>query len=252
MSIIKILIADDNFLVAKKLFDILSAYNDFQIVGIAGDGLETIELIQKEKPDVVLLDIIMPKLDGFGILEYFKSVPAEVKPIFIIFSAISKESYISRAMNLGAVYYIIKPFDENVIAERIRQLYNDEYFNGNFDTEYSCCEQESEESSKNSNDTELMLLATKYMREYGLKAHMTGYCYIRDIIIAGFDCYCKTGCLPKGIYRTTAMKNDVSVQKVERAIRNCIESVICEKTDMKKPTNSQVICQLIEKIRINN
>lgn len=253
MGIIKILITDDNFLVAKNLFDKLSKFQDFQIVGIAKDGLETIELIKSKEPDVVLLDIIMPKLDGFGILEHFRNTPLEKNPVFIIFSAISKENYISRAMNLGAAYYIIKPFDENVIAERIRQLYGDEYAKPKYIASAGVVEAaKPDDTSKNSYDAELMLLATKYMREYGLKAHMTGYCYIRDIIMAAFDCYCQNGSLPKGIYRSIAVKNGVSIQKVERAIRNCIESVIYEKKIEKKPTNSQVICQLIEKIRIDN
>ena len=105
---------------------------------------------------------------------------------------------------------------------------------------------------KNQTDNEIKLLATKYMREYGLKAHMTGYSYIRDIITASFDYYCKTGSLPKGVYRTIAEKNGVPVQKVERAIRNCIEKGIDENENAKKPTNSQVICRIIEKIRKNN
>ena len=81
---------------------------------------------------------------------------------------------------------------------------------------------------------------------------MTGYCYIRDIITVVFDSYCQTGSMPKGIYRTIANKNNVSVQKVERAIRNCIENVKDDNNTESRPTNSQVICQLIEKIRINN
>ncbi|HEX2925219.1 MAG TPA: response regulator [Ruminiclostridium sp.] len=250
MGKIKILIADDNLLAAKSLRDILNEYDDFEITNIAQDGFETIELIEKDSPDVVLLDIIMPKLDGIGVLEYARALTKESRPVFIIFSAISQEIYISRAMNLGANYYIIKPFDESVIATRIRQLYFDSdraqlskpqytYNSNNF-------------KQKNQIDNELKLLATKYMREYGLKAHMTGYSYIRDIITASFDCYCQTGSLPKGVYRSIADKNKVPVQKVERAIRNCIEKGIDEIKDPKRPTNSQVICHIIEKIRKND
>jgi two-component system response regulator (stage 0 sporulation protein A) len=249
MSKIKILIADDNLLAAQKLFDKLSEYEDFELI-LARDGLETIEHINKEKPDVVLLDIIMPKLDGVGVLEYAKANIRENRPIFIVFSAISQENYISRVMNLGANYYILKPFDEAVIASRIRQLYSAQ----NKETQIKTESQNKNivVKSKNSYDDELMVLATKYMREYGLKAHMTGYSYIRDIIIGVFDSYCQTGSMPKGIYRTIATKNNVSVQKVERAIRNCIENVKDNNNAQSRPTNSQVICQLIEQIRINN
>lgn len=249
MSKIKILIADDNLLAANNLFNTLSKYEDFELVGCARDGYETIELIEKERPDVVLLDIIMPKLDGIGVLEYAKAL-TENKPVFIVFSAISHESYISKAMNLGANYYIIKPFDVAVIATRIRQLYSDSNKKQYTYIEYK--KSNPDKKQKNTYDDELRVLATKYMREFGLKAHMTGYCYIRDIIMVAFDSYCQMGVLPKGIYRMIASKNSVSIQKVERAIRNCIENVLVDNNTEKKPTNSQVICQLIEKIRENN
>lgn len=250
MSKIKILIADDNLLAAQTLFDKLSSCEDFELIGIAKDGLETIEIIEREKPDVILLDIIMPKLDGIGVLERLRPLKREYKPIFIVFSAISHENYIYKAMNLGAYYYIIKPFNETIIAERIRQLFETENNKQFFNIEYKRTD-EAKKTNKTYDD-ELMVLATKYMREYGLKAHMTGYFYIREIIIESFDSYCQYGSLPKGIYRTIASKNNVSVQKVERAIRNCIESIKENDKDGKRPTNSQVICQLIEKIRINN
>lgn len=252
MGKIKILIADDNLLAARKLFDKLSIYEDFEIIDIAKDGHETIELIEKERPDVVLLDLIMPKLDGFGVLEYSKADTRENKPIFIVFSAIGHDSYISKAMNLGANYYIIKPFDETVIAARIRQLHSGDVINKKQRIKTEIQKPILDNRLKESYNDELRILATKYMREYGLKAHMTGYCYIRDIIIAAFDYYCQKGVLPKGIYREIASKNSVSVQKVERAIRNCIENGIEDRNDEKKPTNSQVICKFIQKIRLYN
>ncbi|QNU67794.1 response regulator [Ruminiclostridium herbifermentans] len=249
MNKIKILIADDNVLAAKRLFDKLIEYEKFSVF-TARDGVEAIEKINNENPDVVLLDIIMPKLDGVAVLEYAQTNIKTQKPIFIVFSAVSQENYINRVMNLGASYYIIKPFDENVIATRIMQLFSDlkkvQYFN----TEPQ--KTNVENRPKNHHDDELKVLATKYMREAGLKAHMTGYSYIRDIIVTAFDTYCKTGAMPKGIYRTIADKNKVSVQKVERAIRNCFESVKESSNTECKLTNSQAICQLIEKIRLNN
>lgn len=249
MNKIKVLIADDNVLAAKRLFDKLLEYDIFSVT-TARDGIDTIEKINTQKPDVVLLDIIMPKLDGIAVLEYAQTKIKSKKPIFIVFSAISQENYISRVMNLGASYYILKPFDEAVIATRIIQLYSDinkaVYFkteNNNTNTELR---------TTNQHDDELKVLATKYMRESGLKAHMTGYSYIRDIIVESFDTYCQIGCMPKGIYRTIADKNNVSVQKVERAIRNCFESVKDNCVIENRLTNSQAICQLIEKIRVNN
>lgn len=249
MSKIRVMIVDDNLLTAKALYDKLSESQDFEMLDIAKDGIEAIERIKKEKPDVVLLDVIMPKLDGIGVLEYSKEYRENGFPIFIVYSAISTENYVSRAMNLGANYYIIKPFDESTLALRIKQIYSDNSASQYSTKDYS---ERIPKNQKNRHDDELKVLATKYMREYGLKAHMTGYCYIRDIITQSFDVYCQSGSLPKGIYREIAAKNNVTIQKVERAIRNCIENVVTVDTTQKKPTNSQVICQIIEKIRTNN
>ncbi len=249
MSKIKIMIVDDNLLTAKALYDKLSEGQDFEMLDIAKDGIEAIERIQKERPDVVLLDIIMPKLDGIGVLEYSKEYRENGLPVFIVYSAVSTENYVSRAMNLGANYYIIKPFDESVLALRIKQIYTDSNVKQYSMKDYNA---RIPNRQKNRYDDELKVLATKYMREFGLKAHMTGYCYIRDIVTQAFDVYCQNGSLPKGIYREIAAKNNVTIQKVERAIRNCIENVLSEDTTQKKPTNSQVICHIIEKIRANN
>ncbi len=249
MSKIRVLIVDDNLLTAKALYEKLGECQDFELLSIAKDGLEAIEVINREKPDVVLLDIIMPKLDGIGVLEYARENKEGNLPVYIVYSAVSHENYVARAMNLGANYYIIKPFDESVLALRIKQLYTDSNIKQYIKKDYSAS---AVQKQKNRYDDELKVLATKYMREYGLKAHMTGYCYIRDIVTKAFDSYCHNGNLPKGIYREIAEKNNVTIQKVERAIRNCIENVPAEENGQKKPTNSQVICQLIEKIRANN
>ncbi|MDF2988306.1 MAG: response regulator receiver protein [Eubacterium sp.] len=249
MNKIRVLIVDDNILTSQALYDRLSECHDFEMLNMAKDGLEAIEIIERDQPHVVLLDIIMPKLDGIGVLEHANANRRENRPLYIIYSAVSHENYVSRAMNLGADYYIIKPFDESVLAYRIRQFYMDSntkpYAKKNLKINLP-------QRQKNRYDDELKILATKYMREYGLKAHMTGYCYIRDIVTESFDSYCQHGTLPKGIYREIASKNNVSIQKVERAIRNCIENVLLHDSIEKKPTNSQVICQLIEKIRTNN
>ncbi len=247
MNRIKILIVDDNSLAAMKLSESLSQNEDFVIVNHAKDGVEAIDFINKYNPDVVLLDIIMPKLDGFEVLERFKNVSEVNRPVFIVFSAISQDSYITRVMNLGANYYIIKPFDENVIATRIRQWYYDTKNDRFRETEYQMLKNVG--STKSKQDDELKMLATKFMREFGLKANMTGYFYIRDIIIEAFDYYCKYSVLPKGIYKKIATSNKVTVQKVERAIRNCIEKRIADEDN--RLTNSQVICKLIDEIRIN-
>ena len=252
MKKIKILIADDDRLSLDALTTEFKLYDDFEIIGTARDGLETIELIEKLSPDVVLLDIIMPKIDGMGVLEYCKSFVKENKPVIIVFSSVSQESYILRSLDMGADYYIIKPFKYHIIAERIKQIYSD-----SLKSMYSSANLQNLKAQKKAvNDSQLRMLATKYMRELNIKPNMTGYTYIRDAIVISFDYFCKHNGLPKGVYRMVAETHSVSVQKVERAIRNCLDSAASSEGNIelsqKRNTNSQVIVHLIKKIRDND
>ena len=119
---IKVLIADDN----KDFCDIMSEYlkkqDDIEVTGIANDGKEAIELISHELPDLVILDIIMPHLDGLGVLEQMNNMNLNKFPKVIILSAVGQDKITQRAISLGADYYVIKPFDFEIFIDRIRQI----------------------------------------------------------------------------------------------------------------------------------
>ena len=95
---------------------------DMEIAGMAEDGIEGINLIHETKPDVVILDMIMPRLDGLGVLEHISMSTRLDKPFFICLSAVGQEELIQRAVKLGAKYYMIKPFDMEMLMRRIREL----------------------------------------------------------------------------------------------------------------------------------
>jgi len=119
---IKVLIADDN----KDFCDILSEYlekqPDIEIVGIAKDGIQALDYIEKKLPDVLVLDIIMPHLDGLGVLERLNTWNLQKFPKIIILSAVGQDKITQRAITLGADYYVVKPFDMEVFTKRVRQL----------------------------------------------------------------------------------------------------------------------------------
>ena len=121
-KIIRVAITDDN----RDFCEILSAYlgkqPDMEVVGMAHNGLEACSLIQTKQPDVVILDVIMPHLDGIGVLERVNTMDLEKRPVFIMLSAVGQDKITERALNLGAEYYIIKPFDMETLMNRIRQL----------------------------------------------------------------------------------------------------------------------------------
>ena len=108
---ITVLIADDNPEFAMTLASYLRKENDMDIVGMVKDGEEAYELIKELKPDVVLLDIIMPHLDGLGVLEKLNENQIDKMPICIILSAVGQDKITQRAINLGAQYYVVKPFE---------------------------------------------------------------------------------------------------------------------------------------------
>ena len=119
---ISVLIADDNKEFAMTLFGYLEKEPDLEVVGVAKDGQEAVELISITKPDVAVLDVIMPHLDGLGVLEKISESPIEKKPLCIMLSAVGQEKITQKAIDLGAQYYIIKPFEIDVLIKRIREL----------------------------------------------------------------------------------------------------------------------------------
>ena len=123
MKELSVAIVDDNPMVLDKLDEILGQEEGLNVVGRAEDGEEAIHLIAQKRPDVVLLDLIMPKIDGISIVERMNQKKAgEKKPYFIILSAVGGEQMADEAFRAGANYYLMKPFDSSTLIGRIRAL----------------------------------------------------------------------------------------------------------------------------------
>ncbi|HEX3029447.1 MAG TPA: response regulator, partial [Clostridia bacterium] len=131
MDEITLLIADDNVEFGDLLNEQISKEDDIKVLGVARDGLKAVEMIKQLSPDIVILDIIMPNLDGIGVLERMQSLQLMHKPLFIMLSAIGQDIFVQRAIILGAEYYIVKPFDIDILISRIRQIHNDDNKNSN-------------------------------------------------------------------------------------------------------------------------
>lgn len=121
---IKVIIADDNKNFVDALYEYLNTQEDVEIVGIAQNGLEAWEQISQRNPDIVLLDIIMPAIDGISILERFNTANNAHRPIFIIISSMGQKKMTQRAISLGAEYVFSKPCDLEYILKIIRQIYH--------------------------------------------------------------------------------------------------------------------------------
>ena len=214
---IKVLIADDN----KDFVDILQEYlerqDDMFVVGTANNGLETIELISSETPDVVLLDIIMPHLDGLGVLERLAELDyLENRPKIVMLTAFGQETMTQKAVQLGADYFILKPFDLDTLANRIRQLFNG--ISISMPSSSVCAYQQPLVRSRN-----LDLEVTNIIHQMGVPAHIKGYQYLRDAILLVINEISLLGAITKELYPTIAEKYQTTPSRVERAIRHAIE-----------------------------
>jgi two-component system response regulator (stage 0 sporulation protein A) len=120
----QVLIVDDCEEFTEVLCDYIKLFNKtkIEIVGVANNGFEAIEMITSKQPDIVILDIIMPRLDGIGVLKRIHATYMEKRPLFIVLSAVGQNKIIEEALKLEAVYYIEKPFDMDILVSRIIQL----------------------------------------------------------------------------------------------------------------------------------
>lgn len=262
---IKVLIADDNIEFAQNLAFCLQE-EGMEIIGIAGDGEETISIISEKKVDILLLDIIMPIIDGVGVLERLNMMKKYNKPLCILISSISQDKIIKKAMDLGAEYYIIKPFDVTILVKRIKELMKNKLnYNSCYIIEHSTKQSYIEMSDNNKiNKDNLEAIVTNIVHEIGVPAHLKGYKYIRDAIIITIKDRDQISEITKKLYPNIANKFKTTPSRVERAIRHAIEvawgrgkietlqSVFGYTVSSKKgkPTNSEFIAMIAEKLRI--
>ena len=123
MGKIRVLIADDNMRSAGLMEEAIKKDKEIEVIGKAEDGMDALEQIRDKEPDVVLLDLIMPKLDGLGVMEHVKKdVTLKKSPSFIVITGIGQEVVTESAFELGASYYMLKPFDYQLVISRIKQL----------------------------------------------------------------------------------------------------------------------------------
>lgn len=261
MEKINVLIVDDNVRTISMLEEIVQNDEELNVIGKAENGLDALEMIQEKEPDVVLLDLIMPKLDGLGVLEKVrKNKDLKKVPSFIVISAIAQERVTENAFELGASYYILKPFDNNVVLSRIKQvkgrssqhiLEKRNLVNG--------CEVPAGNRVHN-----LEADVTDIIHEIGVPAHIKGYQYLRDAIMMSVDDHEMLNSITKQLYTSIAKRHKTTPSRVERAIRHAIE-VAWSRGKMDtinelfgytvsygkgKPTNSEFVALIADKIRL--
>lgn len=261
-----ILIADDNQEFSQTLANYIQEQDDMEVIGIARDGEEAVDMISTINPDIALLDMIMPHLDGIGVLEKMSIIKCEKKPICIMISAVGQDKVTQKALNLGAEYYVVKPFDIELLIKRIRELKNYKpgqnttgFIGREIKQQYVEIPTNGEKSQEN-----LEALVTNVIHEVGVPAHIKGYQYLREAIIMVVKDIEVINQITKSLYPQIAYKFSTTPSRVERAIRHAIE-VAWGRGDQKtvenifgytisaakgKPTNSEFIAMIADKLRL--
>ena len=250
---ITIMLADDNKEFCDTLINYLEKHDDLEIIGVAYDGVEAYEKIVAIKPDIAIIDGVMPRLDGLGVLEklHLRQAP-EHTPICIVLSVFTQDKITQKAMELGADYYIAKPFDLESLVSRLRHL------------KEQLAHPQHQSNKAINKSINLETKVTGILHEIGVPAHIRGYHYMREAIIMAVEDLDVLNYITKELYPTIAKKCNTTPSRVERAIRHAIEvawsrgkvDVIDQmfgytvNTNKGKPTNSEFIALIADRLRL--
>jgi two-component system response regulator (stage 0 sporulation protein A) len=253
---IRVILADDNREFTELLEEYLNDQNDIEVVGVAFNGNDVLNLLSHTLPDVLILDIVMPHLDGLAVLDQIRGMKLPVMPKIIMLTAFGQEEITKKAVELGASYYILKPFDMEVLANRLRQVA------GLAPTVHHNLRPPSLPPKGKNLDQNI----TNIIHEIGVPAHIKGYLYLREAITMVYNDMELLGSITKILYPEIAKKFNTTASRVERAIRHAIE-VAWSRGNMDsigklfgytvsnskaKPTNSEFIAMVADRLRIEH
>lgn len=255
MAKVRCFIVDDNQDIRDELREIIEKNQDMEFVGEAKDGVEAITKIPSAQPDVVVLDLVMPLLDGYGVLDYFKK--DRNKPKFLIYSAISMDDFVFKAFGMGADDYVAKPCQKEMMEKRIFGLVSKSVAD-------KFAELEKAEMKSNYRSKTLDERITGVFLTVGIPAHIKGYQFLREGIKMAVENPGIINSITKRLYPSIAEKYDTTPSKVERAIRHAIEvswnrgkieninSLFGLKVyaSREKPTNGEFIALVADKMLI--
>ncbi len=247
----RVLIADSGEDFRFLMADTISSEEDMSVVGTAGDGIETLALIEQKHPEIIVMDLVLTKLDGLGVLQ--KITQMQHKPAVVIVSGFFNDHVVQEAAELGAYYFMPKPCDVPALLDRLRQISSTRRQRGISLTA-------KQGVSMLPQPENLEAIVTDVIHEIGVPAHIKGYQYLREAIILTINDMDIINSVTKVLYPTVAKKFGTTPSRVERAIRHAIE-VAWDRGDLEtlqkffgytvsnvkgKPTNSEFIAMIAD------
>lgn len=245
---VRILIADGNEEFCEHLKNALERTPGFEIVGIANDGTQAVELLQTLQPNVLVLDLMLSKLDGISVLKAANAL--EGRPVSLVLSSFMTEYVASAAANLGIQYFISKPCSFDVVAEHIREI--------------TAADEPFLSIPQPVSRVNVEAMVTSVIHEIGVPAHIKGYQYLREAIMIAVNDMDVINAITKVLYPQVAKAFSTTPSRVERAIRHAIE-VAWDRGDLEtlqrffgytvsntkgKPTNSEFIALIADKLQL--
>jgi two-component system response regulator (stage 0 sporulation protein A) len=238
---IKIMLADADGEARSMLQDALEKTGRFAVIASTGDGNEALRLAGEAKPDILVLDLILPGLDGLSVLSRLEG---EQLPLVLVTSSFVTQEVAAQAGDLGASMFISKPYGEDAMVESLLRL--------------------AEKADPRVHAPGLEELVTSIIHEVGVPAHIKGYQYVREAIMITVENMDVINSVTKILYPEVAKRYHTTPSRVERAIRHAIE-VAWDRGDLEtlqkffgytvsnakgKPTNSEFIAMISDRIRL--
>lgn len=249
---LKIVVADDSSQLGENCAKTFNAYG-MNASTCPKDGLKLLEKVKRENPDIVLADVFMPNLDIIGVIKNINENESKEKPMIMAMSSFDSQRLEKELIDAGVDYYFLKPFDVNVMAQRIIQI-------------SGWKNEKAPLVVKNSvvSDAQLELMITEIIHQIGVPAHIKGYHYLREAIILSIKNSDIINSVTKLLYPTVAKKHNTTASRVERAIRHAIEVAwdrgnidvldsyfgYTIQNERGKPTNSEFIAMISDKLRL--
>ena len=249
MEKIKLIVVDDNKEFCRLVRDYAQVQEDIEFIGSAYDGISALDMIRSRKPDVVILDNVMPQLDGIGVLNHLQNFPANDRPKVVTVTACPTDEFMANAYKLGVNYAMSRKIDINDMIDRCRMVVRNT---------------PAEAKQENLCVENVEGRVTEMIHEVGVPAHIKGYSYLRVAIMLVLEDRQLIESITKLLYPTVAKKFNTSASRVERAIRHAIE-VAWNRGDTDtlnsifgftinqskgKPTNSEFIAMISDKLRL--
>ena len=249
---LRILIADSNEDLRVMLTELISEEEDMTVVSAASNGNEALELLREHKPDVLLMDLVLPKLDGFGVLRQIGDTGAN--PAVVVTSAFVTDNVMAKCSELGATLFVSMPCDASSVISSLR-LASDMRSRPNL----------RRENTDARTEPSLDAVVTEVIHEIGVPAHIKGYQYLREAIILAVNDMDVINAVTKVLYPAVAKKFGTTPSRVERAIRHAIE-VAWDRGDLEtlqkyfgytvsnikgKPTNSEFVAMIADRLTLD-